>query len=112
VINPGDSADSRAFQNNVPAWIRIMSKWVVVPIRPLYRLLVDLTWRPSSEAGVDMVELAVNSRYAETGYYTMLKRTEPDDIAKDEDVQDRIWREAAKWAGVEKGQCALAATFD
>jgi hypothetical protein len=89
-----------------------MSKWVVLPIRPIYRLLVDPTWRPSYEAGIDVVELAMNGRYTETRYYTMLNRTEPDEIVKDEEVQDKIWKEAAKWAGAEKGQYALAATFD
>ncbi|KAF1964297.1 hypothetical protein BU23DRAFT_594212 [Bimuria novae-zelandiae CBS 107.79] len=59
-INPGDSADSRVFQTNTLAWIRIVVAYILVPIRPLYRLLVDPTWRPSSEAGVDIVELAVN----------------------------------------------------
>ncbi|KAF2647658.1 putative short-chain dehydrogenase [Lophiostoma macrostomum CBS 122681] len=110
-INPGDSADSRAFRTNTPTWIRILFHYVLLPLRPIYRRLVDPTWRPSAEAGVDMVELAVNKQYKnERGYYTLLERTEPDEIVKDEDVQDRIWKEAAKWAGVDKG--ALAAAFE
>jgi hypothetical protein len=109
VAHPGDFQDSRAFQNNTPWILAFLAKYVMTPLNFLLRRLVDPTWRTCSEAGVDMVELAVNPKYSngERGYYTLLKRDQPDEIVRDEQAKERVWRQAAKWAEIGQEECRL-----
>ncbi|KAH7394213.1 short-chain dehydrogenase [Phaeosphaeria sp. MPI-PUGE-AT-0046c] len=107
--NPGDFQDLRAFQNNTPWILAFLAKYVMTPLNFLLQRLVDPTWRKCSEAGVDMVELAVNPKYnnGERGHYTLLKRDQPDEIVRDDQAQERVWRQVAEWAGIGQGECRL-----
>lgn len=85
----------------------------MTPLNFILRRLVDPTWRRSSEAGIDMVEITVNRKYShgERGYYTLLKRDQPDEIVRDVQAQERVWRQAVRWAGVEQDECRLEGAF-
>jgi hypothetical protein len=111
--NPGDFQDSRAFQNNTPWILAFLAKYVMTPLNFLLRRLVNSEWRKCSEAGVDMVELAVNPKHSniEWGYYTLLKKDEPDEIVRDEQTQDRIWTQVGTWAGIGQEECRLMGLF-
>jgi hypothetical protein len=76
--------------------------------------LYDPTWRLSAEAGVDVAKLAVDAAYDKCakGYFTLLKRDEPDNIVTDAEIQERIWKAAVKWARIGKDICPLTASFE
>jgi hypothetical protein len=111
--NPGDFQDSRAFQNNTPWILAFLAKYVMTPLNFILRRLVDPTWRRCSEAGVDMVELAVNPKHnnGERGYFTIFKRDQPDEIVRDEQTQERVWRQVVTWAGIGQEECRLEGAF-
>jgi hypothetical protein len=85
----------------------------MTPLNFLLRRLVDPTWRTCSEAGVDMVELSVNPKHSngERGYYTLLKRDQPDDIVRNEQAQERVWKQTAKWTGIGQEECRFEGSF-
>lgn len=85
--NPGNMGDSRAFCTNTPGSPQFIQKWVMKPLMPVVRLFVDPTFRPSIEAGVDMVELAVNQIYdGKRGYFTLLEKGDLDSTVLDEEM--------------------------
>jgi hypothetical protein len=112
-VNPGNLGDSRAFTTNVPVSIQRMQRFLMKPLMPLMRRFVDHTFRPSLEAGVDMVELGVSEKYdGERGYYTLLEKDEPDPAVLDEDTQQRMWVKSAEWAKITKDNTALKVAFE
>jgi NAD(P)-dependent dehydrogenase (short-subunit alcohol dehydrogenase family) len=112
--NPGDMLDSRVFRTNTPRYLQLVQKFVMQPLMPVLRRLVDPTWRPAKEAAVDMVDLAVSVTYkgTEGGYYTVLKKDDPDPVVRDEETQRRVWVQTAKWAGITGENCVLKNAFE
>lgn len=102
-------SDSRAFRTNTPSSIKFMQKYILKPLSPVMRYLFDPTFRPSSAAGIDMVELAVNGAYnnGERGYFTLLKKDDPDPVVLEEETQLKIWEQTARWAKITKENTAL-----
>ncbi|GAQ38839.1 hypothetical protein AtubIFM55763_002404 [Aspergillus tubingensis] len=99
-INPGNLSDSRALRTNTPLILRIISRLIIQPLRPLLRLL-DPTMRTATEAGEDVVELAVGEKYAgEAGYFTLLKKDESSPESQDGERQEKIWKKTLEWAQV------------
>ncbi|KAF1961324.1 putative short-chain dehydrogenase [Byssothecium circinans] len=111
--NPGNMGDSRAFRTNTPSSLQFMQKWVMKPLMPVVRRFVDPTFRPSIEAGIDMVELAVNKTYdGERGYFTLLKKDDPDSAVLDEETQQKVWAQTIQWAKITKDDTALKGAFE
>ncbi|KAI0121996.1 NAD(P)-binding protein [Daldinia grandis] len=112
-INPGNLGDSRAFRTNVPLSIRIVQKVLFKPLMPLIRRFADPTFRTSREAGIDIVELGVaKAEDGERGYYTLLKKDDPDPAVLDKEKQRIIWEKSAEWAKINKDNTALKVAFE
>ena len=57
--------------------------------------------RTATEAGEDVVELAVGEKYAgEAGYFTLLKKDESSPESQDGEKQGKIWKKTLEWAQV------------
>ncbi|CAH0051633.1 unnamed protein product [Clonostachys solani] len=107
-MNPGNMWDARSFEGNTPSSIQAMRKYLFKPFQPVIRRVLDPTFRKTSEAGIDIIELALNPKFdGERGYYTMLKKDEPDPAVVDVAVQDRVWAKSLDWSGVTKEQTVL-----
>ncbi|RYP51529.1 hypothetical protein DL769_010797 [Monosporascus sp. CRB-8-3] len=107
-INPGGLGDSRSFITNTPGSIQFMQKYVLKPLMPLVKCLVDPTFRSSAEAGVDLVELATDRAHpGERGYFTLLQKDTSDPLTLDETVQQNVWLKSAEWAGITKENTEL-----
>ncbi|KAI2780671.1 NAD(P)-binding protein [Daldinia loculata] len=107
-INPGNLIDSRALRVNTPKPFTYMQKFVLRPLLPLIRLK-DHTARLSAPAGADVIELAVNSKYAgQAGYYTLLKKDESSPESKEEQKQEALWAKSLTWARINKENTSLA----
>jgi NAD(P)-dependent dehydrogenase (short-subunit alcohol dehydrogenase family) len=108
-VNPGNLSDSRALRVNTPTSVRILSRVIIQPLRPLLKALADPTMRTAGDAALDVVELAVgdNHLHAE-GYFTMLKQdtSSPDSLA--EEKQEALWRKTLEWANLTEGDTVLA----
>ncbi|KAI1378854.1 putative short-chain dehydrogenase [Hypoxylon crocopeplum] len=112
-VNPGNLGDSRAFTTNTPNSIQFMQKFVMKPLMPLIRRFADPTFRPSSEAGRDIIELGMGKADdGERGYYTLLEKDEPDPSALDTEKQQKIWTKSVEWAKINKDNTALKTAFE
>ncbi|PYI05735.1 hypothetical protein BO78DRAFT_446881 [Aspergillus sclerotiicarbonarius CBS 121057] len=106
-INPGNLSDSRALRTNTPLILRLLSRLVIRPLRPLLRLM-DPTMRTAAEAGVDVIELAVSKDYAgEAGFFTLLKKDDSSPESQDGEKQQRLWRKTLEWAQISPKDTAL-----
>ncbi|MCJ1261070.1 hypothetical protein MMC22_000934 [Lobaria immixta] len=106
-INPGNLSDSRALRTNTPTMLYYMSIFIIRPFRLLLRLM-DPTMRTSAEAGVDVIDLAVNvSHPGERGYFTLLKKDNSSPESQGEETQQKIWVKSVEWAGVTSKDTAL-----
>ncbi|RYP81148.1 hypothetical protein DL770_005973 [Monosporascus sp. CRB-9-2] len=106
-INPGGIGDSRCFRSNTPSSIRLQSliiKWLI----PVINRLFDPTFRSAAEAGVDLIDLAVDKAHpGERGYFTLLKKDKSDPLTLDEATQKKVWKKSAEWAKITKANTAL-----
>lgn len=104
--------DSRAYKTNTPGAVRIMSRFVMQPLLPLVKRFVDKQFRPVADAAVDVIDLGVGRAHAgERGYFTLLDKDEPDSVALDDAIQEKIWKISAEWAGITEGNTALKGAF-
>ncbi|KAL9012086.1 MAG: hypothetical protein Q9173_003122 [Seirophora scorigena] len=111
-INPGNLSDSRALRTNTPTMLVFMSRFVIQPLRPLLRLLMDPTMRTSAEAGADVVDLATGAAHPnERGYFTLLERDSSAPDSMNEGMQRRLWTETLRWARITKENTAMAGAF-
>ncbi|KAI1392987.1 putative short-chain dehydrogenase [Hypoxylon trugodes] len=111
VMNPGNLGDSRTFRTNTPMSIQLMQMFILKPLMPILRYL-DPIYRTSAEAGVDIIELGVGqANNGERGYYTFLKKDEPDPVALDKEIQHKIWVKSVEWARINKENTALKVAF-
>ncbi|KAI1809747.1 putative short-chain dehydrogenase [Poronia punctata] len=111
-INPGNLLDSRAFQTNTPASLGFMAKWIIGPLLPLFRLLIDKQFRSASAASHDLVDLAVGQAHPEArGYFTFLEKDEPDEIVLDGETKRKVWGKSAEWAKIDQSNTALDGAF-
>lgn len=111
-INPGNLSDSRALRTNTPTMLVFMSRFVIQPLRPLLRLLMDPTMRTSAEAGADVVDLATGAVHpGERGYFTLLERDSSAPASMDEGMQRRLWTETLRWARITRENTAMVGAF-
>ncbi|KAF1954083.1 hypothetical protein CC80DRAFT_506511 [Byssothecium circinans] len=72
-INPGNLVDSRALTSNTPASLHRMQRFVFKPLLPLLKMSMGPTLRTAQPAGIDVVELAVNPRFADKrGFFNVV----------------------------------------
>lgn len=111
IIDPGSLTDSRALRTNTPAFLQYVQRFVLQPLRPVLKLK-DPTMRTAAEAGVDVIELAVNKAYpGERGYLKLLKREPSSPDSLKEDQQEKVWTKSAEWAKITKENTALAGSI-
>ncbi|KAI1177691.1 hypothetical protein F4777DRAFT_189096 [Nemania sp. FL0916] len=102
-IDPGVLCDSRAFTTNTPSSIINMQRYLLRPLQPVYRLLVNKAFRTSAQASVDVVELATNRAHpGARGYFTLLDKDESAPQSLDAEIQQRVWDQSAVWANIAK----------
>ncbi len=108
-INPGNLSDSRALRVNTPGYLRIMSIFVIQPLRPLLRF-VDPTMRTANEAGIDVAKLATNEAYpGERGYFTLLEKDNSSPDSLDANLQQAVWAKTLEWTKVTQENVKLPA---
>ncbi|RDL32069.1 Short-chain dehydrogenase [Venustampulla echinocandica] len=111
-INPGNLSDSRALRTNTPQMLAYMSKFIISPLRPLLRLK-DPTMRTAAEAGIDVVDLAMNKASpGERGYFTLLKKDSSSPDSNDEEKQKELWIKSAEWVKVTNDDTALKVALE
>ncbi|KAF2232779.1 hypothetical protein EV356DRAFT_534296 [Viridothelium virens] len=77
-------------------------------LKAYLELAAVFIFRLSSAAGIDMVELAVNKAYdGERGCFILLKKDESEQTVCDEEMQQKIGVQTAKWAKITKDNTAL-----
>ncbi|KAI1767902.1 NAD(P)-binding protein [Hypoxylon sp. FL1150] len=108
IIDPGHLTDSRALRTNTPQFLHYVQRFALQPLRPLLRLK-DPSLRTAADAGVDVIDLAVNKAYpGERGYLKMLKREPSSPDSLNEEKQQKVWAKSAEWAKITKESTALA----
>ncbi|KAF2744279.1 putative short-chain dehydrogenase [Sporormia fimetaria CBS 119925] len=111
-INPGNLVDSRALSSNTPPYMQRMQRFVLKPLLPVLKAVVDPTLRNSSQAGVDVMEVAVNPKFAgKRSYYTLLKEDECAPESRDEEKQEALWKKTLEWAKITPENTALKSAF-
>ncbi|RYP30975.1 hypothetical protein DL767_005982 [Monosporascus sp. MG133] len=111
-INPGGIGDSRCFHTNTPGFLRLQAV-VVKRLIPVVNWLFDPTFRSAAEAGVDLVDLAVDKAHpGERGYFTLLKKDKSDPLTLDEATQKKLWKKSAEWAKITKDNTALKFSWE
>ncbi|KAI4195360.1 MAG: hypothetical protein LQ350_007229 [Teloschistes chrysophthalmus] len=110
-INPGNLSDSRALQINTPFFLSFISKWIFPLLNPIIRLS-DPTMRSSTEAGVDVTDLATRAAHPQDrGYFTLLKPDISAPQSMDETTQQRVWGKTLQWARITRENTALTRAF-
>jgi len=80
----------------------------MIPLAPLMKL-GNPTIRKSREAGIDVIELALNhASPGERGFFTMLKPDTSSPDSLDAGKQQGIWEKSLEWANVTKNTTSLA----
>ncbi|KAI1323507.1 NAD(P)-binding protein [Xylariaceae sp. FL0255] len=111
-MNPGNMVDSRALRRNTPTSLHRKQKFMFKPLQPLLSL-IDLTLRVAALAGADVIELALNSKFAsKTGFFTLLMQDESSPESNDEVKQELIWTKTLEWARITEENRALQNAFD
>ncbi|KAI1876645.1 hypothetical protein JX265_004171 [Neoarthrinium moseri] len=102
-INPGGLIDSRALRTNTPMSMAVMQTLVLKPLLPLLRFLMGPTIRPAAPAGVDVVDIALDPKFAaERGFFTLLQKDESSPESRDEQTQSRLWTQTLTWVKINK----------
>ena len=87
--------------------IGYLARFILRPLRPLLSFM-DPTLRTSAEAGLDVVDLAVNKAYPdEHGYFTLLKKDVSSPESQEKEKQKRLWMKSAEWVGINMDNFAL-----
>ncbi|KAI0545347.1 NAD(P)-binding protein [Xylaria curta] len=108
-INPGNLLDSRALSKRTPKSVQYMQRFVLRPLMPLVRLLLDPFARSVNAAAVDIIDLAVSDKYAgSSGYYTLLSKDESAPESREEEKQKALWTASLKWAHIDKTDTVLS----
>jgi hypothetical protein len=99
-IDPGTLCDSRAFVTNTPSSIINMQRFILRPLRPVFRFF-NQPFRRAADGAADVVDLATNVAHAgEQGYFTLLEKGESAPQSMDKEIQQRVWLQSATWAKV------------
>jgi hypothetical protein len=107
-MNPGNLSDSRALRTNTPMMLHYLQKLIVQPLRPILHLLKDPTMRTSAEAGVDVIEMALNSASpGERGYFTLLKMDKSAPDSYDKEKQEKLWKKGIEWTKITQENTSL-----
>ncbi|RDA84358.1 hypothetical protein CP532_2599 [Ophiocordyceps camponoti-leonardi (nom. inval.)] len=92
IVNPGTLSDSRALLVNTPRTISLISRFLLRPMQPLLRRVMDPTIRTSAEAAVDIARLATSEAVPDQqGYFTMLQKDESSEESREEAKQEAVW---------------------
>ena len=112
-INPGNLVDSRALRSNTPASLVLMQRFVLKPLLPLFKLLMGSKLGTAAPAGLDVVELAINPKFAgERGFFTLLEKDQSSPESQDETKQQLLWKKTLEWAKITRQNTVLQAAFD
>lgn len=66
------------------------------------------TLRTSGPAGIDVIELAVNPRFADKrGFYTLLREDQSSPDSLNAEIQERLWKATLEWARITSENTAL-----
>ncbi|KAB8296005.1 hypothetical protein EYC80_008818 [Monilinia laxa] len=115
-LDPGGLPDSRCMSSgsDVPAMWTFLMKGILNPLflgllRPVFKHTVPkLSLRSTSEAAVDLVEMAVGEGFrGERGHFVMGERDESSPETRDEGKQRAVWGKSLEWAGIGKGDTGL-----
>ncbi|KAK8008143.1 NAD(P)-binding protein [Apiospora marii] len=107
-INPGNLVDSRALHTNTPRSLVLMQTFVYKPLLPILRLIMGPTLRTAAPAGHDVVELALNPKYAgQRGYYTLLQKDQSSPDSQDKEKQSGLWAKTLTWAKITQDRTKL-----
>jgi hypothetical protein len=69
--------------------------------------------RTAAPAGIDVVEIALNSKFAgERGFFTLLDKDQSSPESLDEAKQSGLWIKTLKWARITKDNTALQNVFE
>lgn len=100
-MDPGGMPDSRCMAgDSVPTSWKILMRYFLAPLQPILKHAVP-TLRTSTDAGVDLVELSIDPKFAgKRGYYTMLNSDKSSKESYDEEKQKIVWDRSLEWAGV------------
>jgi NAD(P)-dependent dehydrogenase (short-subunit alcohol dehydrogenase family) len=109
-INPGKLADSRCMTTNTPVDMHWLQRYLLLPFLPLFKLAMGPTLRTAGSAAIDVVDLAVNPKYAnKRGFYTMLQEDESAPQSRDKNIQESLWKKTLEWARITPENTALKA---
>lgn len=82
------------------------------PLRPVIHRFLNNQFRPSRDAGIDIVDLGLSEAYpSKRGYFTLLNKDKPDSAALDGEAQNKIWAKTVERAEISKDNCALKVAF-
>ncbi|KAI1085101.1 putative short-chain dehydrogenase [Whalleya microplaca] len=85
-MNAGSLVDSRALRTNTPQKLLRAQKFFYRPFLPLLKLVNGPTLRTAGPAGVDVVEMALNSAYiGKRGFFTLLQEDQSSPESQDEE---------------------------
>jgi hypothetical protein len=111
-VNPGNLVDSRALTSNTPTSLHRMQRFVFKPLLPLLKIAIGPTLRTASPAGVDVVELALNPKFADKrGFYTLLQEDQSSPDSQDEGKLEKLWIKTLEWARIIPENTALKSAF-
>ena len=86
----------------------MMQRFVFKPLLPLLQMLMGPTLRTSRPAGIDIIELALNPKYADTrGFFTLLQKDESSPDSQNFDKQEALWHKTLEWAGINGNNTAI-----
>ena len=89
-----------------------MQTFIFKPFLSPLKYLKGPTLRTAGPAGVDVVELSVNPKYAgKRGFYTLLQEDQSSPDSQDENKQERLWEKTLEWARITGENTALKAAF-
>lgn len=85
-----------------------MQRFVFKPLLPLLRILMGPTLRTAGPAGVDVIELSVNPKFADKrGFYTLLQEDQSSPDSQDKTKQDALWKKTLQWAKITRENTVL-----
>jgi hypothetical protein len=89
-----------------------MQRFVFKPLLPILKLSVGPTLRTARPAGIDVIELSVNPKYADKrGFYTLLQEDQSSPDSQDETKQESLWKKTLEWARITPANTALNVGF-
>lgn len=90
-----------------------MQTFVYKPLLPVLRLAMGPTLRTAEPAGVDVVELTLNPKFAgKRAFFTLLQEDVSSPDSRDEAKQSCLWAQTLIWAKITRENTALQCAFN